>query len=390
MKIGQFGESFIPVFDGVGRVMKAYAETMTSRGHEVYVIAPLYDTGYRGKYPYEIIDFTSIQLTKKMPWKVGIEQLDPHFNMRMKDVDLDICHVHGPAFAGHIGRNLAKKRNIPLVGTFHTKFYDDILETTRSKAIAKFGAGIVADFYESCDEVWAVSENSAETLREYGYHGKIFIMPNGSDKHTLKQEIVPSVKAKYKIREDVPVFLFVGQINFKKNIERIVQSCGLLAKEGQDFQLIFAGRGPDEEAVARLCKQCKIDDKVVFTGHLQDTHELDCLYYLADLFLFPSIYDNSPLVLRESAAMSTPGVVVEGTGTAEVVQDKVNGLLCKDTDTSLKEAIVYFLNLSKQEKEELGKKAFETIPVPWDGPLMDKVLERYQNLIDFYKFRNTK
>ena len=45
MVIGQFGESFIPVFDGVGRVMKAYADTMSARGNEVYVITPMDDTG---------------------------------------------------------------------------------------------------------------------------------------------------------------------------------------------------------------------------------------------------------------------------------------------------------------------------------------------------------
>lgn len=27
MNIGQFGEAFIPIYDGVGRVMKAYADT---------------------------------------------------------------------------------------------------------------------------------------------------------------------------------------------------------------------------------------------------------------------------------------------------------------------------------------------------------------------------
>lgn len=38
MNIGQFGEAFIPIYDGVGRVMKAYADTMAKRGHDVYML----------------------------------------------------------------------------------------------------------------------------------------------------------------------------------------------------------------------------------------------------------------------------------------------------------------------------------------------------------------
>ena len=130
MIIGQFGESFIPVFDGVGRVMKAYADTMSARGNEVYVIAPMYDTGYRGIYPYEIVDFLSVKVSSKLPWRIGLKHLDPHFVYRMRQIDLDICHVHGPAFAGNIGLHYAKQKGIPVIGSFHTKFYDDILEVT--------------------------------------------------------------------------------------------------------------------------------------------------------------------------------------------------------------------------------------------------------------------
>ena len=30
----------------------------------------------------------------------------------------------------------------------------------------------------------------------------------------------------------------------------------------------------------------------------------------------------------------------------------------------------------------MGDKAYETIPIPWDGPLMDTILGRYQALIE--------
>lgn len=33
-------------------------------------------------------------------------------------------------------------------------------------------------------------------------------------------------------------------------------------------------------------------------------------YVAADLFLFPSLYDNAPLVIREAAALGTPSVLI--------------------------------------------------------------------------------
>ncbi|MGX8681529.1 MAG: glycosyltransferase [Spirochaetales bacterium] len=205
MKIGQFGESFIPVIDGVGRVMKAYSETMVSRGHEVYVIAPMYNTGFRGNFPFEIVDYTSMSFSKKMPWRIGFERFDPHFTQRMRMLNLDIIHTHGPVFSGNCGLHYAKKWHIPIVGSFHTKFYDDILQTTGIKLVAKMGARAVADFYSKCDEVWAVSDGTGETLREYGYKGNIVVMPNGTNKRVLDVSRVPEVVEKYKIRRDIPI-----------------------------------------------------------------------------------------------------------------------------------------------------------------------------------------
>lgn len=385
MIIGQFGESFIPVFDGVGRVMKAYADTMSARGNEVYVIAPMYDTGYRGIYPYEIMDFLSVKVSSKLPWRIGLKHLDPHFVYRMRQIDLDICHVHGPAFAGNIGLHYAKQKGIPVIGSFHTKFYDDILEVTKMKSVAKMGAKMVANFYEQCDEVWAVSEGTGETLREYGYKGDIIVMQNGTNKRVLHADLIPQVRSQFGIHGDKPVILFVGQINWKKNLKRVIEACGLLKKQGTDFQLVLAGQGPDEQGVRDLAEKCGITSNLTMTGHLQNFEVLDCIYYIADLFLFPSTYDNAPMVLREAATQYTPGLVAEGSCSAEVVQDGINGLVAKDDDEAICNKIESFFKLPEEQRKKIGECAYNTIPIPWDGTLMDTILGRYQNLIDKYK-----
>lgn len=384
MKIGQFGESFIPCFDGVGRVMKAYAENLSKKGNEVYVISPMYDTGFRGQYPYEIVDFSSFRFTHKLPYRIGLKSLDRHFVSRMKQIDLDICHVHGPAFAGQIGLNYAKHHDIPLIGSFHTKFYDDIYEVTGSKTIAKISVKAIANFFEKCDEVWTVSVGAGETLREYGYKGDLIVMQNGTDKRPLNVSKVPEVRAKYGITEKKPVFLYVGRINWNKNLRRIIESCGLLKQKGYDFQLVFAGQGMEEKGVKELAQNCGIENNLILTEFIQDVEILDCLYSITDLFIFPSIYDTSSLVLREAAAQHTMGLVVEGSCTAEVITDEVNGLLCKDTNESVCNKVIKFLEMPQEKRKAIEDAAYNTVSISWET-LMDTVLERYDNLIDKYK-----
>lgn len=388
MRIGEFSDSFLPIIDGVGRVVKAYAETLAHRGHEVYAFAPMADMGYRGSLPYEIVDYTSVQMSKSMPWRIGLNKIDPHFVARMRYIDLDICHVHSPVFAGHIGLKYAKKRNIPIVATFHSKYYDDILKTTGSRAIARLGANMVADFYQQCDEVWAVSEDSANTLKSYGFKGDITVMPNGTDKHILHEERIDELCEKYKIRRDIPILLFVGQINFKKGIDKVIQACSLLKKDGFKFQLVLAGQGPDEQNCRDLAKSVGVSENMIMTGHLTDIQFLDCLYYIATLFMFPSVYDSAPLVTRESCAMHTTCLVVENCGASEPFKDMYNGLVCKDTVENIYEKTKLFLDLPEEKKKEMEENAFNTVPIQWDGPIMDTVLNKYQALIDLYKFKN--
>ena len=76
MKILQCSDSFLPIVDGVGRVVYNYAATLGQMGHESYVCAPMADAGYRGGWPFELVDF----------WGAAGTRVPPVF--------------HGPASAG--------------------------------------------------------------------------------------------------------------------------------------------------------------------------------------------------------------------------------------------------------------------------------------------------
>ena len=376
MRIAQCSDTFLPIVDGVGRVVYQYASHLAREGHECYVITPYRDIGYRGQYPFEFVEFMGVKMPSAPQYEAGIAVLDLHYAERVSDLKLDLVHVHAPGFAGVEGARLANRLNVPLVGTFHSKYYEDFLRITRSDVLASLGSLYVANFYARCDEVWTVSEDAAETLRSYGYNGPIAIVQNGSEMRVPDPAFLQAARAKYSLGER-PILLYVGQIDFKKNLPRIVAAAALMKARGRSAQLVFAGQGQDRQALEKMCREARLKD-VVFTGHIQDRDILDGLYMAASLFVFPSLYDTAGLVVSEAASMGTPAVVVRGTAPAEVIRDGENGLTCEDSPESLCRVMEHYLfELDPASRARIKEQAQKTIPRPWET-VMREVQERYR------------
>ncbi|MBR0343309.1 MAG: glycosyltransferase [Oscillospiraceae bacterium] len=380
MRIGEFTDSFIPIVDGVGRVVLAYSEHLGRRGNELSVIAPMDDTGYRGNYPFELIDFISTDLPAGFEWKAGVPYIDSHYRARIRSVPFDIVHSHSPFVTGFEALRIATKLDIPLVSTFHSKYYDDFLKLTHSEAVSKIGVKTIIDYYDQCDEVWAVSSSTAEVLESYGYKGTITVMENGSDLLPPDKQGNPSeLKAIYDI-PDLPTLLFVGQMNWKKNILLILEAVAKLKQEGLTCELILVGMGPDENEIRRKVDELGLNENTKIPGHVEDISVLDGFYRLADIFVFPSIYDNAPMVVREAARAGTPPILARESSAAEIVEDGVNGRLCENDVDDLARVIREML-ADPKALEAMGEKARTTIPKPWDT-IIDKVEARYRYLID--------
>ncbi len=378
MIFGQFVDTYPPNVDGVGRVTQAYCQTLVKKGHEAYYIAPESPVSPEPEELYGVPCILSASVAfPGEQFRMGIPALDYKFRRRVREVPFNLVHAHSPFLAGGEALKVARKREIPLVSTFHSKYYDDALAKTHSKMLADAVTQGIVRFYEKCDAVWTVNNATADVLRSYGYYGNILIMENG----TNPEEVTPAGKArlaaKVTFRENVPVLLFVGQHNYKKNIHGILQACRLLKDRGTVFQLVMAGNGPDFEAICQEIRDLGLERDTTVLGFMGDREELMALYSKADLLVFPSIYDNAPMVLREAAVMGTPGLVVKNSCSAEGVKDEYNGFICKDESSeAIANTIIRALPICKR----VGEKARETIPVSWDQ-IIDRVLNEYERLI---------
>ncbi len=369
--------------DGVGITAHNYARWLNEKYGKTVLVAPKVKD-YEDDEDYRVYRFKSVLLPGMNPYRVGLPLIDITFKKKLKKLHFDIVHGHSPFISGQLAQQLARKRGIPLVATFHTKFRDDFRKVLNNNLFVDFLMNLTLDFYNSADVVWVPNKSTGQTLREYGYKGKFEIMPNGTDME------IPDKSKRLKLRKagleitgadgNQFTLLFVGQHRWEKNVRMIIDSLRLLSEKKVIFQMIFVGEGYAAKEMKKLVKEYNLNDKVIFSGLVTDRNKLKSIYSCADLFVFPSIYDNSPLVIQEAAAFDVPSVVVKKSSAAEGITDKVNGFLIDDNP----QALFKLISEVKKYPEVIklaGEGARKSIYKPWEG-IVDLVYQRYVEIIE--------
>jgi glycosyltransferase involved in cell wall biosynthesis len=203
-------------------------------------------------------------------------------------------------------------------------------------------------------------------------------MPNGATLRTVRPSDIEEATRRFSLGED-PVVLFVGQMDWKKNILTVLEACAELKKQGRRFKLVLAGQGIDLHGIRSKLEELHIEDRAQMPGHITDTSLLDGLYARASVFAFPSLYDAAPMVVREAAVMGTPSVMVRGSTAAEIIRDGENGFLCENDPGDLARVIGGILD-DPAKRDRVGQAARETIPVPW-SKVLETAVERYERLV---------
>lgn len=383
MIVGLFNDSFPPIMDGVANAVRSYAYYINKKYGEAYVITPSFP-GYEDKEEFEVIRYFSVPVVLRPPYRFGIPFLDKRALEKINKIPFDIIHVHSPFSSGVLGLYIARKKRIPIVASFHTKYYDDFKEATKSHLLAKFAVKIIIEFYNNVDEVWTVNNATLNTLREYGFKKNVKVIPNGTDFAPIedKDKYRGIIKELYKLEEDI-VLLFVGQMIKQKNIEMLLKAFSMLNREEINFKAFLVGSGKDEEYFKELSISLGLKDRVIFTGKILDRELLKAYYAGADLFVFPSLYDTSAIVIREAAAFGCPALVIEGSNVAEGIIDGVNGFLSPNDPFLYAQKIKEVIS-NEDLLKKVGEKAKESLYISWEK-VVDMVVEEYTHLINLKK-----
>lgn len=176
--------------------------------------------------------------------------------------------------------------------------------------------------------------------------------------------------------------LFVGWIHPTKKFEWIVRGY-LLAKanltNGHKFVIVGGDKGPYAQMMRGLTEELQLSDDVIFTGYIPD-EDLQYVYILADLLLFPTNQEAFGIAALESMACSTPVIasnkyaLPKVTGDAAVLADPAS-------EEEIADAVVRVL-ASKQIRQGMIEHGFErSKPFSWEGCARE-TLKVYEELDD--------
>lgn len=95
--------------------------------------------------------------------------------------------------------------------------------------------------------------------------------------------------------------LTIGRLIPSKNFEFLLKILSLLTS--YEWKLDIVGAGGEAKSLMEQCKVNGLEGRVTFHGHVEDVASF---YQNADLFVFPSKLENSPVVLLEAMSHALP------------------------------------------------------------------------------------
>ncbi|MDP3178170.1 MAG: glycosyltransferase, partial [Spirochaetaceae bacterium] len=342
--VGLFIDSYVPIIDGVTVTVRNYAYWLNRTLGPACVVAPSAPS-HRDAEGFPVLRFLSIPTFVHPPYRIGLPSIDGRLARALESHSFSLFHAHSPFGAGRAALRAARAARRPIVATFHSKFRDNLRQAIPFCRLVDDQVRRIVDFFESVDRVWIPQESVALTMREYGYRGTYEVVENGID-FAPPEDAAPFAERGGRLLglpDGAPVGLYVGQHILEKNLEFLMRSLPLVMKAFPDFRMIFVGDGCARPRLRRLAAELGLEGRASFLGPISDRGALAAIYARAELFLFPSLFDNAPLVVREAAAFGTPSVLLRGSTAAEVVRDAENGFLAEAGEEAFAERVIQVL-----------------------------------------------
>jgi glycosyltransferase involved in cell wall biosynthesis len=179
----------------------------------------------------------------------------------------------------------------------------------------------------------------------------------------LDPEAIRPALARYRV--EPPYILYVGSLESRKNLPRLLEAYARLRELLPAWTLVIVGARkwkftPIFETVRRLA----LEPHVHFTGFVEEA-DLPALYNGADLFAFPSLYEGFGLPVLEAMACGTPVVTSNTSSLPEVAGDAA--LLVDPTDVeAIAAAMARVLTDPALAQEMRGKGLAQASQFTWE------------------------
>lgn len=152
-----------------------------------------------------------------------------------------------------------------------------------------------------------ISESSKrDIINEYGIsEAKIKVIPVG-----IKENLTIMERSEFNKKYNVknPYILYVGTLQPRKNIVRLVEAFSKISKTQKELELFIVGRkGWNYDEILNSPKKFEVENKVRFLDSVED-NDLPAFYKNAELFVLPSLYEGFGLPILEAMKYGCPVV----------------------------------------------------------------------------------
>lgn len=299
------------------------------------------------------------------------------FYLLFKGRNFDIFHCHqglGFSSIAVLVAKILKKPSIVKISNTGERFDLKVLKKTY---IIGF---ILSEIIKRADKIIYLSEKMKQELLRNGVKKeKLLKIPNGVDTKEFK---IPEKEEKIKFKkllgigEDIPVIIYTGTIQKKKNLKILIKLAEAMKKEGKKYKVLIVGDGPERKTMEKEVREKELENFIVFTGRQKNVKSF---LYASDIFVLPSFVEGLSNSLLEAASCGLPCVVSDIPGNREVVEDGRNGFLISPFDWKKFARAIEILIKNKSLMEKMGMESRKIIEERFS---IEKVVEKY---IQLYK-----
>lgn len=312
MRVGFFTECYKPIVNGVVASIDALREGLCAHGVDVTTIAPHFPRFVDDAR--DIVRIPSLPLPTQTAYRLCVPYLNADDRRRVRGIDL--VHAHSPFVTGWMAVSYARRHNLPLVFTYHTRLDAYAHYAPFDRATAERAMTTLTRRYANAADAVVVPTATMETrLRELGVRVPIAVVPSAIDVAFFAGgQRSALVRERLGARGDEPLALVVSRLGMEKNLELALDALALLPA----VRLAVVGDGPHRAALAERARRLGILERVRFTGNLP-RERLPDVYASVDAFVFPSTTDTQGLVLAEALAAGLPVVAAASGASRDVL-----------------------------------------------------------------------
>ena len=329
---------------GVETSTRLVSQALVRLGHSVTVFTPWVRQDEEEGVRYFRLQSMRMPTEQPVYWSmpVNIGVLD-----EFRAHHYDVVHLHTSTMVGALVWQVSKRRDLPIVYTYHTmtKDYAHYLWPFVGQDAAWLSNALEHYDRMVCNQTAAVvapSKKAANYLAELDIIPPVTVIPNGIRTDRFCPGKSDYLQRKFGIPYDAPVLLFVGRLNVEKRPDGVYEVFRKVSEQRGDVHLVMAGVGPLGEEIREKSRQNGLESRLHFTGAVA-YEVMPEVYRSATVWVSTSQSEVHPMVALEAAASGLPAAVIVDPALDGVVLPGQNGVVASGTD-ALAEQLLLMLD----------------------------------------------